>query len=414
MMLILIITAVVFLITLWRREYGVAAVVLLWPAYLLRTTIFGIPTTALELSIYALVVGWIVMSLNQKSFARPQLPRNILIFVGLWALAWIAATIFSQDRQASLGALKAWLVDPLLFGYVVLAIIGTARQRTILLQSVSLSGAMVALAGIAQLIWFRDTLQDNRLSSFFHPVANYAAMFLGPILILTVGWLLWKQLSRWWWIAVVVMAAALILTVSFGGYLAVGVGAFILWWRWPNRRAKGLAMIIAAVAILLGIFVLSKTPYLAEKFTSSDRSSALVRTQIWRTSVEMIKDRPFFGVGPNAFEPIYRATIPKLYWPPLEWLVSQPHQLYLALWLETGLLGLIVFFGLMTLWIKRVWRMARTGDEIAVTALAAMLAILAHGLVDTPYFKNDLALIFVLVFILPFLATEETHDTPIV
>ena len=26
--------------------------------------------------------------------------------------------LFSSDRQASLGALKAWLIDPLLFGFV--------------------------------------------------------------------------------------------------------------------------------------------------------------------------------------------------------------------------------------------------------------------------------------------------------
>ena len=57
MIIILLIALAVFLITLWRREYGLAAVVVLWPAYLLRTTIVGVPTTALELSIYALVVA---------------------------------------------------------------------------------------------------------------------------------------------------------------------------------------------------------------------------------------------------------------------------------------------------------------------------------------------------------------------
>lgn len=403
------IAAVVFLITVWRREFGVAAVIILWPAYLLRTTIAGIPTTALELSIYALVVGWIVTGWKLKSFFWPRLPRSIYIFIGCWILAWIAATIFSQDRQASLGALKAWLIDPLLFGAVVLSVVRTARSRAVLFSSVALSGAIVAVAGLAQLVWWRDTLQDNRLSSFFHPVANYAAMFIGPILILTVGWLLWKQLSRWWWMAVVVMAAALVLTVSFGGYLAVGVGALIFWWRWPNRRAKGLAMMIGAVVLLLGIFLLSKTPYLAEKFMSSDRSSSLVRTQIWRTSWQMIVDHPLIGIGPNAFEPIYRATIPKLYWPPLEWLVSQPHQLYLALWLETGLLGLMAFLGLMAAWIKHVWSRVPSGDSLTITALAAMSAILAHGFVDTPYFKNDLSLIFVLVFILPFLVPEKSR-----
>lgn len=401
------ISVLVFLITLWRREYGLAAVILLWPAYLLRTTIDGIPTTALELAIYALVVGWIVTSVRLHKFVWPKLPRHMAWLIGLWVLAWVLATVFSTDHQASLGALKAWLIDPLLFGAVLLSTIRSSRQRRIVQSAVTLSGVMVAVAGLAQLVWWRDTLQDGRLSSFFHPVANYAAMYLGPILVLTVGWLLWKQLHKGWWIAAGVMSIALALTVSFGGYVAVGVGAFMYWWRWPNRRTKGVAMMIAAVTLLLGIFILTKTPYLAEKFNTSDRSSSLVRTQIWRTSVEMIKERPLFGVGPNAYEAVYRATIPKLYWPPLEWLVAQPHQLYLALWLETGLLGLLVFLVLMTVWFKALWSKIKLGDATSIISAATMLAILAHGFADTPLFKNDLMLLFVIIVLLPFLGSEK-------
>lgn len=407
MITIVIIAGAVFLLTLWRREYGLGAVIILWPAYLLRTTIAGIPTTALELSIYALVAGCIATSLKQHRLVWPKIPRNIVLFVGLWSLAWISATVFSQDHQASLGAVKAWLLDPLLFGLVMLSVIRAIQQRKILLSAVALSGTVVALAGLAQLVWWRDTFQDGRLSSFFHPVANYAAMYLGPILILTIGGLLWKHLHRGWWVAVGVMVVALILAVSFGGYLAVGAGLFIYWWRWPNRRTKGLAMMSAAAVLLLGIVILAKTPYLTEKFNTSDRSSSLVRTQIWRTSWQMIVEHPVVGIGPNAYESVYRETIPKLYWPPLEWLVSQPHQLYLALWLETGLLGLMAFIAILYVWMRRIWSPARSDDGVALAAFAAMIAILVHGLVDTPYFKNDLSLIFVLVFLLPLLNIED-------
>ncbi len=408
-MSIIFISMAVFMITLWRREYGVAAVILLWPAYILRTTIFGIPTTALELSIYAVVIGWLFMSRSPRYFTWPKLPHWFHPLIILWIIAWVVATVFSQDQQASLGALKAWLIDPLLFGLVMFVVIQAAKQRLVVYKAVALSGTIVALAGLGQLIWWRNTLQDGRLSSFFHPVANYAAMFLGPILVLTVGWLLWKQLSRGWWIAVGLMTAAMILTVSFGGYLATGVGLFVYWWRWPNRRTKGFVMMIAVVVVVLGIFGLTKTPYLAEKINTSDRSSSLVRTQIWRTSWQMIIEHPVLGIGPNAFEPVYRATIPKLYFPPLEWLVSQPHQLYLALWLETGLLGLVTFLVFIVWWMKSLWTRIKKADGLAISAVAAMLAILVHGFVDTPYFKNDLALIYVFIFLLPLLAIAKEY-----
>ncbi len=403
---IFLMAAVVLLITLWRREYGLGAVILLWPSYVLRTTISDIPTTALELSIYALAAGWLVRSIISRDFIRPKLPRWMMVLTGLWVVAWILSTALSTDHQASLGAFKAWLVDPLLFGFVLLSVVRTAPQRTIIFSAVALSGTVVAIAGLAQLVWFRDTLQDNRLSSFFHPVANYAAMYLGPVLVLTVGWLLWKQLHRGWWIVAGIMAVALALTVSFGGYLAVGVGAVFFWWRWPNTKVKLTVLLAGVIVAALGVLVLSRTSYLSEKFKTTDRSSSLVRSQIWRTSIEMIKDHPLFGVGPNAYEKVYRATIPKLYFPPLEWLVSQPHQLYLALWLETGLLGLLTFLMFIVLWFKALWKRVQSGDGITITAVAVMLAVLAHGFVDTPLFKNDLVMIFIFLMVLPWLRAD--------
>lgn len=403
---VLLISTTVLLVALWRRDYGLGAVIILWPAYLLRTTIFSVPTTALELSIYALAVAWIVRDVLPRHLIRPELPRWFIVLAGFWVLAWIMSTVFSADLQASLGAFKAWLVDPLLFGLMLLSVVRTKDQQISILSAAALSGAVVALAGLLQMAWFRETLQDNRLSSFFHPVANYAAMYLGPIQVITVGGLLWKQLKRWWWMAAIVMATALMLTVSFGGYLAIGVGGLFLLWRWPNTKIRLSALGILTGAAIIGIIILSQTPYLAEKFNTTDRSSSLVRTQIWRTSWETIKDHPVVGIGPNAFEPVYRATIPKLYFPPLEWLVSQPHQLYLALWLETGLLGLLVFVAFIVMWLKQLWSRVRNNDAIAIISVAAMLAILAHGFVDTPLFKNDLMMIFVFIAVLPFLNNE--------
>ncbi len=140
----------------------------------------------------------------------------------------------------------------------------------------------------------------------------------------------------------------------------------------------------------------------------------MVRTQIWVTSWALIKQHPVVGIGPNTFEPNYRAEVPKHYWPPLEWLVAQPHNLYLALWLEIGLLGLAAFVGFMVYWTRLVWRLARQAGPaeraIMLSALAAVLAILVHGLFDTPYFKNDLALELTLLIILPWLSRAETHE----
>lgn len=401
----------VFLLSLWRPVYGLGAVMLLWPAYLLRTTVAGIPTTALELSIYGLTLAAAIRWVRSPR-PWPPLPRWLLLWGGVFVVAWVAATTVSPNLRDGLGALKAWLIDPLLLSAVMLFAVQSETDHRWLLKAATVSGTIVALAGVVQLAWFRSTLQDNRLSSFFHPVANYAAMFLVPLIVLAAAAIIEGQLPRRWWLAVGSMTLALVLTVSFGGYLALAAGAAVLWW-WVPRRAlrRSLAIVGVAVAVA-GTLVLTQTRYFAEHFRTTDRSSGLVRYQIWRTSWQMIRDHPIFGIGPNNFEPVYRQTVPPLFWPPLEWLVAQPHNLFLALWLETGALGLIAFLGLVGTWLGRLWFSLKHRQgwmrAVALGSLAAMIALLVHGLFDTPYFKNDLALEFVLILLWPWLGSRAT------
>jgi ASC-1-like (ASCH) protein len=51
---------------------------------------------------------------------------------------------------------------------------------------------------------------------------------------------------------------------------------------------------------------------------------------------------------------------------------------------------------------------------MSLMALCGMAALLVHGLVDVPYFKNDLAILFWLIMALPLLEprTHEAHRDP--
>ncbi len=408
-----IIAVIVFILSLWRPRFGVAAVIVLLPSYLIRTTIHGVPTTALELAIYALAFGVLIDAVRRKQgFRSVYIPRTWLVLFTVWALGWIISTIASTDRTASLGALKAWVIDPNIFAIVVLYVIRTAEEKLLLMTSILFSGLAVSIAGFVQMVAFHSTLQDGRLSSFFHPVANYAAMYLGPIFIIGFALLLYKVLRGWlWWAAVGLIGLAILLTVSFAGYFAMAAGVIVLWLWLPKGKLKQRLGLGALTAALLAGLIIPQTKYFSEHFNTTDRSSGLVRSQIWVTSWAMIQHSPIVGIGPNTFEANYRLEVPKHYWPPLEWLVAQPHNLYVALWLETGLAGLMVFLGFIAHWARLVWQKSRQADEaqhaIMLAGLAAMIAILVHGLFDTPYFKNDLAVEFGLIVLLPWIGQEK-------
>ncbi len=401
------IAAVVIVIALWRPPLGAAAIILLWPTYLIRTSIAGVPTTALELALYGALAALILrLGFRQTIWHWIRLPRDTWWLLGFWGLAWITATIFAVDHQAALGALKAWWLDPLLFMGLLIIAVRTKTERHTIINAAILSGVIVALAGLVQLVGFRQTLQEGRLSSFFTPVANYAAMYLGPLLVMTVSLLLHGRRTAWRWLASVIMTLAIGLTLSFGAYLAVAVGIFFSWIFLPSGMLKRRLAVIGTVIVIVAVVGLSQTKNFGQHFNFSDRSSGSARQQVWVTSWALIRQDPWFGVGPNNFEVAYRTELPKHYFPPLEWLVAQPHNLYLALWLETGLLGLLVFGWL-------VWHHFRLGlrqflhepehRNIAFASLSAIVVLLVHGLVDTTYFKNDLAMELALLVALPWL-----------
>ena len=75
-----------------------------------------------------------------------------------------------------------------------------------------------------------------------------------------------------------------------------------------------------------------------------------------------------------------------------------PHYIFLNFWTEIGLLGALIFTWLIGRYyydaIKLLSKVEKNKRPLLLALIGAMSAIFIHGLVDVPYFKNDLAIIF--------------------
>ncbi len=112
----------------------------------------------------------------------------------------------------------------------------------------------------------------------------------------------------------------------------------------------------------------------------------------------MLKDHWFFGAGfggyPKVFDAYHKARFIEIF--------QYPHTILFNFWTETGLLGVFAFVGIVVTWVKSAVRVgvAKATAEhpkryLPILVLVApLIAMLIHGLVDVPYFKNDLALLF--------------------
>ena len=76
-----------------------------------------------------------------------------------------------------------------------------------------------------------------------------------------------------------------------------------------------------------------------------------------------------------------------------------PHNIFLTVWVNTGLVGLLGFVGILLWFFVTAIRDFKNTESksLSYTLLIAMCVWLVMSLVDSPYIKNDLALLFWLV-----------------
>ncbi len=111
--------------------------------------------------------------------------------------------------------------------------------------------------------------------------------------------------------------------------------------------------------------------------TAIDPSSFLVREDLARAALLLIKSSPLFGVGAGGF--IVRLSQIQPVWSSLAW--RQPvHNIFLLIWAETGLIGLSAFLALFILAGRRLWD--RLDAYRSWSLIAALAAILFTGLFD--------------------------------
>lgn len=440
-MLLIMFLIIFSAIALRNIRHGVYLITFSMPLYLWRFSVFGIPSTALEAMIYILFLVWVINKLNFTHTSRSkQTPvrlclvknitagfkKNAMLNTGiiLLFLGVMISTFVSSDTKTSLGILKSWFFDPFLFFLVLISVIKTKDQIVSSLAAWLFSGIAVSIAGIFYLL-NNDLAFDRRLSAFFLS-PNHLAMYISPAFLISSTFLLHKINSKGikkleignleirkylnYKLQITVLLIIFIplyFTHSYGAFLGISAGLFYMLGKGIFRRSqsKKKKSYLVAALIILSFGVVLGYGKMGQIENSSGRSSFHSRLMIWNTAAEIIKDNPLFGIGPGTFQDVYLSYAGRFSKPYLEWAVPQPHNIFLAFYLQTGLIGFVGFI-LILVWFfqrRRHYRISPTGNDINNNPISnqindiiisLMIYILVHGLVDATYWKNDLALMF--------------------
>ena len=185
---------------------------------------------------------------------------------------------------------------------------------------------------------------------------------------------------------------ALACTLSRGALLAGAVLALV---AVLSVRDVRLRLGLLGAAVVTGL-ALSQVPFVAARLAHQldpHRSTLALREAIWSVTFRMLRDHPLFGAGISGYQ-----TVMKHYRTPNLHPEPYAHNIFLTTWSEVGLIGLaafaVILFGL--LW--RAWRHFDSARDLYRPLLWGIFGVwvvfIVHGLVDSPYWKNDLSLEF--------------------
>jgi O-antigen ligase len=372
------------------------------PAYLIKVLIFGIPTNILEL------LALFAIALNIIRFKKillnklPTLPKSLLLGYFLIVSGLFISTYYNNSRYlASLSIIKSWFLIPMFFAFTMHASLSTSMQVERIFKRIYYSTATVGTISIFYKL-FSITTYDNRLSSIFLS-PNYLSMFLSSGIFFCLYFVLKEFSIRKYSLnffinlfLLSIIIAPLYYTYSYGAWIAVMTSLFLTIFLFAKNKKLLFIGAFALFAIIsLLFFSQVKTDKFKDMMQQSSRSSFTSRQTIWHVAESLILKNPIDGIGPGNFQESYLA-MQKNYPPYLEWAVPQPHNIFLAFWLQSGIFGFIGFLLLLFSIFNSLIKIIADKKNAALAAplFGFFTYTILHGLIDTTYWKNDLAFLF--------------------
>ena len=396
----------------WLMQWGEAL------GFVLLAIVFSLApfvnTALIGLLLLAGAGFWVLLAVSDNT-QEYLTPIHLLIFV-----YWGIATLAMATSPARTAAFSGWVKLTL---YLLLFVLGamvlrSPKLRSWLISIYLLVSLVVSFYGIRQWIdkveplatWNDPTSAQAGVTRVYSYLGNPNLLggYLLPAIALSFvaifAWRSWPQKL----LAVTMLlvnCACLRYTGSRGswiGFIALMFALLILMWYWwsiymPSFwQTWSLPIAVGSLAGLLILAVVLLEPLRSRVFSifaGRQDSSNNFRMNVWMSVFDMIRDRPVLGIGPgndvfNKIYPLYqrpRYSALSAYSVPLEIIV------------ETGFIGFTAFLWLLLVTFNQgvlnLRRLRDAGDRQGywlIGAMVAMVGLMAHGLVDTVWYRPQI------------------------
>lgn len=359
------------------------------------------PSEVLTVLAAAAAPVWLGRQLLEKP--RSALPRvrdialrlvRSPLFIMLVVLCVVGAlhVVWPYDPDSQSASFREWrwtLFEPLLLVGLLITCTRRAEERSLYVWSLLAGGFVVGLTALADLFTGSGLGVGGvtRLEGMF-PHPNALALYLMRPVVLGAALLAYSGWRSPWIGPLATGFAALIGSFARSAFVALAVVAVAL-----RRTLSVRLQLVAAGAAGLGLAALLVVGR-DRLLNTGGGGSVTLRVEIWKSGLEMIRDRPIVGYGPDQF--LYAYT-PR-YVDPAAWderFTSHAHNFILDSWIRLGIIG-AVFAVVATVYSLRALIQASREphpiDPVPAAAALALGAAIIQGMVDNGYYLHDLAM----------------------
>ena len=367
-----------------------------------------LPTMVLAGLCLLCVLSFFVRLVTDRHFKLRCNALDVFVVFFIGALLYGTLNSFTFAKSAQIFLIYLAYV---LFYFILINTITTPGKWRGLIVSFVLMACLVAMYGVLQNFtgisstqsWVDSemftSIKTRVYSTFDNP--NVLGEFL-VIMIPTTIALIWANKKQGhkliYTFVVLMMCACIVFTWSRGAWLGVmlAVALFLLIMdkRWALAGLVGLMMIP---------FVLGSNNPIADRILSignTEDTSTAYRVSIWQGSINLIKDFWLSGIGLGS--EAYSMVYPKYALAGANFALHS-HNLFLQIWVEMGVIGIISFLALIVAFFKQAFSMlvyrgrGRLLSTVVIAASAGVLGYLFQGLTDNVWYNYKMLLIFWIV-----------------
>lgn len=208
--------------------------------------------------------------------------------------------------------------------------------------------------------------------TFPHPNVLAGFLLLSMTgLLFTFAWTKGRE-RMVWTLALLSGSGALLLTMSRLTFLLWLILLVVIFLR--QVSVSFVKPVFGLGFVILIVFLLAQTPFGTRLIQTNLAEEAVVqRTELIRSSVEMVAQQPLVGVGFGNFLPVLATVTNPL---PLNLYLQPVHNIFLLVLAETGIIGLIFFLWFLTNTYKRLFQKVKKGQGIPYRIFIVLLSLL--------------------------------------